>query len=314
MLPSTPKTKRKLSLESEGQETKKLDNKATPDKNMASTSSTSSSSILGAPSLLVGGNGGDSVTNEDMNKIDISVDNFNPDAPEAEGVDKSSYSSKVKKVKRAFPYAAFILGEGDKRSRISKKHFNAFVAHYNRVVGNFSVEEEDLINIEFTHHEDGIGVVACGDSHTLQFIKKEALSFIYEKKTIRAWARWERGSAMVYHGFLHGENFKTEKPNFVIGQAMKKRKYPGTFDNCVFDTKVTDGVYVSFEPDATLAAELDKTMVLRVRAHRIKLNKRMRKQHTEEEFIQFFSKKNADAAKKEAEAKKRSPEEMESSD
>lgn len=315
-LPTTPTTKRKHSRgeESNSEVNKRFDNKKTPVKmatnnQHGSRNASGSGPIPDAPVVLAaGGNVGDQVTNEKLNLLDSTLESMAINASGSSGPNggqtvQETFAEKVKvkRVNRAYAYAAFILGGTDmERLKLSKKHFNAFVSHYNKVAGELSIEDQDRIDIEFATFQDGIGVVACADSTTLRWIKKEANTFQFDSKPTRAWARWERVAAMQYYGFLHGEGFKHERPSVVIGEALKKRGIPGRFENCIFSPE-NDGVFVCFEPDKVLAAELDKTMVIKVKAHKIHLGRRVRQQHSEAEFVEFMDKKNTEAIKREKE-------------
>ena len=313
--PPPSSLKRQLSLDSltiDDSAAKRSDFKTTPKKMAAAKPKPISSLVLDAP-VKAGGNTsanadneGDIVTGDVLNRLDASVEqmNLNREGEEAateEGqVETWAGKVKVKKVRKMYPYAAFIMsGDASNRIKISRKHFTAFTKHYNDACDELQIEDQDLIEIEFCAFEQGIGVVACGDSHTLKWIKIEAGKCIYDKKPTFAWARWERGSAMVYEGFLHGENYKYgEPPAVVIGNALKARNIPGSFTNCHFNTKPPNGVHVTFEPDMALAKELDKTMKLRVKAQKIKLGRHLRPQHTEAEFVEFLQAKNEEIEKR----------------
>ena len=309
--------KRQLSLDSltiDDSVAKKSDHKTTPQKMAAAKFNPFSSPALDAP-VIAGGNSstdvdndGEKITDNALNVLDANLEQLNHQQGSEAGAAATAEEDvtfagkvKVKRVNRAYPYAAFIMGGDVKiRTKISRKHFTAFTKHYNDRCDELPDEEQELIDIEFCSFEHGIGVIACADSHTLKWIKKEAEGFFFEKKkSTLAWARWERGSAVVYSGFLHGENWKYgEPPSVVIGKALKKKNIPGTFTNCIFNTNPPNGVHVSFEPDLVLARELDKNMCSKVKAHKLYLGRRLRKQHTEAEFVEFLSKKNAETEKR----------------
>ena len=332
-LPATPKTKRKHS-NGDPEDNKRLDNKKTPVKMApkpgpilepvsgsqpeASTASAvggnvaplaSASGASAAPvASAAGGNVGGEITNASLDALDTTLDNMRIGGlggPPGPPTNQETFADKVKvkKVNRAYAYAAFVFGGTDEeRVKISRKHFNEFVEHYVKEAKTLSPAEQDRLDIEFSTYSDGIGIVACADDATLRWIKKEALSFEYDSKPTRAWARWERASAMQYHGFLHGEHYRKERPSVVIGDALKARNIPGKFENCIF-TPDKDGVYVCFEPDKILAKELSKTMVLKVSCNKIRLGRRVRRQHTEAEFVEFMAMKNSEAMKVEEEQK-----------
>ena len=89
----------------------------------------------------------------------------------------------------------------EKREVISKTLFNAFCDNFSDKL--FSDEKMFLsINIDWTDHHLGRGLIACLDNDTAAWVKAQAEAFSFEGQTIREWARDEFGSRVVYQGFL----------------------------------------------------------------------------------------------------------------
>ena len=140
--------KRQLSLDSlniDDSVAKKSDHKTTPKKMAAANNTPFSSPALDAP-VNAGGNSsttvdmeGEKVTDNTLNRLDANLEQMNlqqgSEAQAAAAAEEDvtfAGKVKVKRVNRAYPYAAFIMGGDEKiRTKISRKHFTAFTKHYN---------------------------------------------------------------------------------------------------------------------------------------------------------------------------------------
>ena len=66
-----------------------------------------------------------------------------------------------------------------------------------------SPEENNNIVIEWCYYQNGRGIVAAADSKSATWVKTFAAGFLFGTDDTKAWARWERADAIVYHTFLH---------------------------------------------------------------------------------------------------------------
>ena len=115
-----------------------------------------SSPALDAP-VIAGGNSstdvdndGEKITDNALNVLDANLEQLNHQqgseaAAAATAEEDVTFAGKVKvkRVNRAYPYAAFIMGGDEKiRTKISRKHFTAFTKHYNDRCDELPDEEQ----------------------------------------------------------------------------------------------------------------------------------------------------------------------------
>ena len=181
------------------------------------------------------------------------------------------------------------------REPISKDHFKAFEKEIWKTRLQLSPADNQKYIIDFVLFKNGYGIVACTDSASSQWVKALAADFCYGSEKTRAWACWERAEAVVFQGFLHGNSFKDPdmKAKFVIGSILKFNGLQGEFDVITWDTKVPNGVFLSFEPKGPLIAKLEGRKRLNAGICTLVLTKRLRKKRTKEDFLKFQEDKAA---------------------
>ena len=290
----TDQTKRKhcedrdKDSESLSQSEKKRDEKRTPEKmaGAAGGGAAASGSLLDKTGQL-GSEELDDLGNDELRKIaneTLGEEGVDPDDP--------TYSGSVRKVKgNTYPYILYIQRGSEKRERISKAHFNAFEEHLWNERLNLSPEQNAKITIDWVLHRGDYGIVATMDSHSAAIVKNIAAGFLFEGESTRGWARWERGTAWVYNGFLHGNLWKKKSPTFYLKKILQMNGLEGEFNNLLWDTKCPNGVFISFEPQGQLIQDLDKKMRLNAGICTLQLKKRFRRCQTEEEILKKGQKK-----------------------
>ena len=138
------------------------------------------------------------------------------------------------------------------------------------------------------------------DGHSAAWCKTMAVGFLYEGVTpCRCWSRWERTAGWVWQGFLHGIFWKMEHPTFAMNQILTLNGLKNAkFDNLTWDKKCPKGVFISFEPkDEKLSDFLEKKKKLNASSCTLRLEKRYRKQRTEDEYLELLKKSTGSAKK-----------------
>ena len=150
-------------------------------------------------------------------------------------------------------------------------------------------EENESLKIEWMSYHNSYGVAACEDKPTGIWVKNCAHIFKYEERATRAYFPWEREETVVFGLFLKGQLFRQRhiKPNWALGQIFKANNLVGEWKHISWDTKRNSaGVYLEFEPvGAELIQKLDGMSTLNCLTCKPFLNKRIRKERTEEEFF-----------------------------
>lgn len=208
-----------------------------------------------------------------------------------------SYAGAAKKTKMEFPYCLFIMrkiSEADSSERISTKEFSNFLDYICDT--RFKSDEDFEPDIEFSAYRPGFGTMACIDKKSALWVKEKIDPFNQKSASLQicAYFRWERCSAYVYSGFLHGQNWKSKKGTITLVNILKMNKIQGDFINITWDTTKPSGVYVSFEPKEALAEQLDQKMVLNTPTCKLRLTKRLRKQKSEDEHLALFERVEED--------------------
>ena len=271
-----------------------------------------SSHILAPPRLLAGNpagsegpnNAGDSGETVSKELKDLSTEQLLQYSQEALGEDEEdpdggggmSYAAAAKRTKEEFPYALYVQKGNERREAISKPHFDAFCKMVYKTRLKLSFEENSKLIIEWVLYKDGYGIFACVDKQTAEWVKTLAADFLFpnpsgkegEPFKTRAWNRWERGEALVFHGFLHGPVWKDRsfKPKYQLNTILKLNGLVGEFESLSWNDTVPNGTYISFEPIGELALTLEnRGMKLNCGICTLKLKKRIRKQRSEADFI-----------------------------
>ena len=204
-----------------------------------------------------------------------------------------TYAQKAKEGEKAttnaqFPWALYAFGE-DGKSPISGRTFWTFQRYANQKWCELPIVERKWINIEFYDYSDTFGVIAALDRYTALWIKSLATYWTPEEplQKIKCFNRWERMETHVYNTFLRGPNWRREKSGsqFLMTCLEEAGLESFTFTNLKWEIK-SRGVYLAFEPEPQLAAELDKTMSLHYYGVCIRLRKQKRKAVTEKEWME----------------------------
>ena len=273
---------------------------------------TPSTHILQPPRLVVGnqsgpagpqntGDPGETVSNElgDLSTEQLlsysqEVRDGNEEDQEGGGGGLSYAAAAAKRSKEEFPYALYVQKGKERREPISKLHFEAFCKAVYKARLKLSFEENSKLIIDWVLYKDGYGIFACADKVTAEWVKALAADFLFpsgkegEKFQTRGWNRWERGEALVFHGFLHGPVWKDKsfKPNYQLNTILKLNGLKGEFESLSWNDSTPNGAYISFEPIGELALKLEQRgMKLNAGICTLKLKKRIRKQRTEADFI-----------------------------
>lgn len=274
---------------------------------------TPSAQILMPPRLLVnnqtGPNGpptsgdpGETVSNElsdltteQLLNISQEVLGGDDDEDQSGGGGGMSYAAATaKRPKEEFPYALYVQKGTERREAISRPHFDAFCkAVYNKRL-KLSFEENSKFTIDWVLYKDGYGIFACADKQTAEWVKTLAADFQFpsgkegEFFKTRGWNRWERGEALVFHGFLHGPVWKDRsyKAKYQLNTILKLNGLEGEFESLSWNYSTPNGAYILFEPIGELASKLEnRGMRLNAGICTLKLNKRIRKQRSEADFV-----------------------------
>ena len=131
----------------------------------------------------------------------------------------------------------------------------------------------------------------CLDSFTATYVKNLAATFRYppEGLTIRGWSKWERSSAILFKFYVHSLFIKSLKPNIAINKILKMNNLEGDFVINNWDKRSQNGVFCELEPKGKLLLALANRKRLRAPSCTIKLDKRIRKQMSEQEFVEKFA-------------------------
>ena len=267
---------------------------------------TPSAHILAAPRLVVGppnaGDSGETVSKElgdlstaQLNNLSQELLGNDDDEDQNGGGGSMSYAAATaKRPKEEFPYALYVQQGTERREAISKPHFDAFCKMVYKARLKLSFEENSKYLIDWVLYKDGYGIFACADKQTAEWVKSLAADFQFpsgkegEFFKTRGWNRWERGEALVFHGFLHGPVWKDRgyKPKYQLNTILKLNGLEGEFESLSWNYSTPNGAYISFEPIGELAHKLEN-MGMRLNAGicTLKLKKRIRKQRSEADFV-----------------------------
>ena len=194
---------------------------------------------------------------------------------------------KEKKVKDQFPWALYAFGF-DGLSPISGKTFWTFQKFVNQKWLELPTEERKWILIEFWDYSDTFGVIAALDRYSTMWIKSLASIWVSsDGQRLKCFNRWERAETTVYKTFLRGPNWKKERSgSSFLNDCLAEAGLTGyKFTNLIWEIK-PKGVYLSWEPEPSLAAELNKTMMLHMYGVCIRLKTQSRKSLSEKEWFE----------------------------
>ena len=203
---------------------------------------------------------------------------------------EESYLSKAKKIKRFYPYTVFIVAGETVDLPLTQRHYVAFEEFIWQKRIKLSMEENEKLTIEWMSFHNSYAIAACESKETGLWVKASAHVFKWEDKTTRAFFAWERRQSVVFGVFLKGPMWKQRhmKPNWVLGKIFQANGLIGDFKNVSYDTKRNPGgVWLEFEPvGSELESKLNSMTVLNCLTCKPFLNRRIRKEKSEETFIQ----------------------------
>ena len=195
---------------------------------------------------------------------------------------------KVKKEKDQFPWALYAFGI-DGLSPITGRTFWTFQKFVSQKWLELPAEERKWILIEFWDYSDTYGVCAALDRYTTMWIKSLASIWVSpDNQRLKCFNRWERTETSVYKTFLRGPNWRKERSgSHFLNDLLQEAGLEGfKFTNLQWDTKSPKGVFLQFEPEPSLSAELDKREFLLMYGVTIRLKKTKRKALTEKEWFE----------------------------
>ena len=166
-----------------------------------------------------------------------------------------------------------------RREPIGQPLFLAFMQYLDDQVWNLNPETFNTINIDWSDHHLGRGLVACLDDATAAFVKTKAESFEHEGNTVRGWSRDEFGPQIVFQGFLHSPVWKKKRPSATIAKILKMNGLlnSGKFQVITYQKHIK-GVFVRFEVCEELeSAILKHGLSLNCGICRLVLEKRVQK-------------------------------------
>ena len=189
----------------------------------------------------------------------------------------STYAGAASKPKVDMKNLVYVQKGRERREPIPKGLFLAFMTrlHYN--MWNLPAEEFDKINIDWSDHHLGRGLVACMDEESTAYVKAQADTFQHEGDFVRAWLRHEFGIQTTYQGFLHNEIWGNYRGPAAVSWILKKNCLGenGKFQVICYQMHKS-GVFVRFEADAELSNAIDNHgHVLRAGICRVILKKKV---------------------------------------
>ena len=176
-----------------------------------------------------------------------------------------------------YKYLVYIQKGRLRREPITKALFLAFMTKLQSKLWVLPKEEFEKVNIDWSDHHLGRGLVACMDQETAAFVKAEAETFEHESSTVRAWLKDEFGVHTMYQAFLHNEIWWDQRGPAALAWIMKKNGLieRGKFQVITYQ-KHRKGVFLRFEADDELAAAIDDHgLVLRAGICRVVLKKKV---------------------------------------
>ena len=234
------------------------------------------------------------VTDYDLAQVSDQVDNLVIES-------LSSYAEKLKHLpkrpKEVFPYCLFILAGSDGSKRLNKTLWEDYL-EFTRDENDKIEDEETLfqIEIEFNDYNSGLGILACRNKFTSEWIRKITLKFKSDDQVLKPQYRWERDHALVFQGNCRGDDLKRKgvKAHVLLAKSLKRYKIPGEFKNCSFQfSKNSNGAWLKFEPSPLLAKSLEnRRMILYIQGYKTTLEAHYRKQRSEQEFVAFYEEQN----------------------
>ena len=170
----------------------------------------------------------------------------------------STYAEFVSKKKIVYKYLTYVQKGRERRDPITKALFLTFMSSLQSGIWKMPKPEFDRINIDWSDHHLGRGLIACTDEFTSRFIKERAEAFIFEGQTVRAWLKDEFGKTNIYQTFLHNEVWFDIRGAQALGWILEKNGLLGKGQFQVICYKrQRNGVFCRFEASDDLAMAID---------------------------------------------------------
>ena len=170
----------------------------------------------------------------------------------------STYADAVSKKKIVYKYLTYVQKGHKRRDPITKALFLTFMSSLQSGIWKMPKPEFDRINIDWSDHHLGRGLIACTDEFTSRFIKERAEAFIFEGQTVRAWLKDEFGKTNIYQTFLHNEVWFHIRGAQALGWILEKNGLLGKGQFQVICYKrQKNGVFCRFEASDDLAMAID---------------------------------------------------------
>ena len=158
----------------------------------------------------------------------------------------STYADAVSKKKIVYKYLTYVQKGRERRDPITKALFLTFMSSLQSGIWKMPKPEFDRINIDWSDHHLGRGLIACTDEFTSRFIKERAEAFIFEGQTVRAWLKDEFGKTNIYQTFLHNQCGLTFEEPKLWGGSWKKM---ACLEKANFKLYATTGREIVFSVD-----------------------------------------------------------------
>ena len=149
--------------------------------------------------------------------------------------DTNNYAGAADKPKVDMKNLVYVQRGRERRLPIPKGLFMAFMTrlHYN--MWNLENEEFKKINIDWSDHHLGRGLIACMDVDSTAYVKRQADTFVKEGETVRAWLKHEFGKQTTYQGFLHSEIWGNYRGPAAVAWILKKNNLSEFGKFIIFD-------------------------------------------------------------------------------
>ena len=171
----------------------------------------------------------------------------------------STYAAAAKKPAINEKWLLYLQNGKERRDPIAKPLFLTFMSNLQSRMWKLPKEDFDKINLDWSDHHLGRGLIACMDENSATFVKAEAEAFNFEGQTVRAWLKDEFGTLTTYQAFLHNEVWGDIRGPQAIGWILEKN---GLLDKGKFQVisyqRHKKGVFCRFEADASLEKAINE--------------------------------------------------------
>ena len=196
-----------------------------------------------------------------LKDINISGENLSKEevAEIAGNQSGSTYAAAANKPAINDKWLIYLQYGKEKREPIAKPLFLTFMSNLQSRMWKLPKEEFDKINLDWSDHHLGRGLIACMDENSATFVKAEAEAFNYEGQTVRAWLKDEFGTLTTYQAFLHNEVWGDIRGPQAIGWILEKNGLleKGKFQVICYQ-RHKKGVFARFEASDGLEKAIDE--------------------------------------------------------